>query len=47
MSDEVDRCYVVTMPERLYLLDSRGLGSHCFDPDGFESAVRSLVGDVA
>lgn len=38
------------MPERLYVLDANGrvtwkcgLGPHYFDPEGFESAVRSLL----
>jgi len=50
MSNEVESRYVA-MPERLYVLDEHGrvtwkcgLGPHYFDPDGFEQAIRELVG---
>lgn len=50
MTNEVEANYKA-MPERLYVVDAGGrvtwkcgLGPHLFDPDGFEIAIRDLVG---
>jgi hypothetical protein len=51
ITNEVDDKYIA-LPERLYVIDAQGavtfrceLGPFGFDPDGWEQAIRDVIGD--